>query len=102
MRLTEIKQDYKIYCDLDGVLVDFETKAMAIMGLKEFPDANRPKDEEFDKKLWDTVRAELEAGRTFWEEMNELPDARMLWNYIVPHHPEILTSTGKDFYEEGT
>ena len=89
-------QDYKLFVDLDGVLVDFAKKAAEAMDIpvKDFPKANRPKDKVFDNKLWSAVRKYRKTGKPFWSAMDKLPDANKLWNYVEIHDPEILTAAG--------
>jgi hypothetical protein len=48
MKLFEVKKDYKLFVDLDGVMAD----------------------------------------------LDKMPDADQLWNYIVKYTPDILTATG--------
>lgn len=107
MRLDEIQhpkgqktkigpQDYKIFLDMDGVLVDFVKGAATLLGIEpnKFPSANRPKDKEFDNKLWSAVRSYEKAGNKFWLDLDPMPDFKLLWNYVKGYDPEILTATG--------
>lgn len=83
--LLEIKQDYKIYCDLDGVLVDF------VKGYKKLTGKRPPKAEtQKDKRVfWEEVD---KAGSNFWADLEWKSDGRVLWNYIKKFNPEILSS----------
>ena len=93
MRLIELTPDqpqYHIFCDLDGVLADFEKMAMRVIG--HMPsEADKPA----TNKFWKMVRAHLDAGNPFFETMEMMPDAHTLWNYLVPHNPTVLSSAGK-------
>ena len=75
--------------DLDGVLCDFAAHVLAVTG-EVFTDDNRQ-----DRNLWQKVNAIQEAGEPFFSIMNKTSDADILWQYVVPHKPSILTSTGK-------
>lgn len=93
MKLSEVVVDhpqFKIFCDLDGVLADFEKMAMKVIG--HMPSES---DKQATSKFWADVRAHLDAGHPFFETMDMMPDAQQLWDYIVPHHPIVLSSTGK-------
>lgn len=89
-------QDYTLFLDMDGVLVDFAKGAAKVMGIpeKDFPPANRPKDREFDKKLWGAIRAYEKEGNQFWVNLDPMPDFEKLWDFCKIHDPEILTATG--------
>lgn len=91
MKLTEVAEQikYEIFCDLDGVLVDFDTLACEISGKK------KSNDTEMDEKYWDVIIAWSQAGNKFYGAMAEMPDAKQLWNYIKKHSAKILSSTGR-------
>jgi hypothetical protein len=85
--------DVKIYCDLDGVLVDFNR------GFKNI-DANKDKltpDEYEEKygldKMWEMVDAE---GDAFWANLSWKKDGRELWDYIKRYDPIILSSPSRN------
>jgi hypothetical protein len=94
MRLIEVEQ-LTIYCDLDGVLVDFVKRAQELV--PEFQSDSHPVDKETKKlhnKLWKIVGGRAKRGEMFWGEMDPLPDAFELWNYIGQYEPKILSATG--------
>lgn len=86
-----IRINYKIFCDLDGVLIDFSRFAEEKIG-------HHPKDWELDrtvkKSFWNGVDAWVKSGNKFFEAMELIPDALDLWEYIIPHDPTILSATG--------
>lgn len=86
------RPQYKIYVDLDGVLVDFD-KAMAAIG---FPLDVVLRDKKAKSKFWQTVGWMAKNGKPFWGNMDPMPDAHVLWNYLQKYHikPEILSATG--------
>ena len=94
MRLDEItKPDYKIYCDIDGVLSDF------IGGVKKiFPEYTEEKyesDNKFRSKMWKAVRKYAKEGGKLWGELEVMSDAPALWTYIKKYNPQILSATGE-------
>lgn len=76
---------YTIYCDMDGVLVDFERGYKELTGFytKDHPDNN---------KFWQPIDAE---GPTFWANLNWMSDGVQLWNYIKKYKPFILSSPSR-------
>lgn len=83
--LTEIKTKYKIYCDLDGVLVDFKRGYKDLTG-HEPP----PAESQADKgAFWEPID---KLGGKFWADLKWTRDGRNLWNFIAPYKPEILSS----------
>jgi len=77
--------EYKIYCDMDGVLTDWN-------------EAINRLDPNFDniptkKEKWDKIDAE---GVKFWSNMKWLKDGRKLWNYIKDKNVKILSAHAKN------
>jgi len=84
-----MKKTYKIYCDLDGVLVDFDNQFLKYGGIppREF-------ENNYGKaKFWDLIN---KAGIEFWEEMSWMPEGRELWDYIEKYSPIILSAPSLD------
>lgn len=83
--LEEVTKGYKIYCDLDGVLVDFAKGYKKLTG--KLPP---PAETQTDKKLfWQPID---KSGGDFWANLEWTKDGKKLWNYIIPFKPEILSS----------
>jgi phosphoglycolate phosphatase-like HAD superfamily hydrolase len=78
---------YIIYCDMDGVLVDFEKGYYDLTGTstKQFPKG--------DNSFWQPISA---AGAEFWANLPWMPDGKELWNYIKKYKPNILSSPSQD------
>jgi hypothetical protein len=92
MKLQQIFEEkiYKIYVDLDGVLVDFDRVAEEITGMKP----NEWNAKENKRKFWQSLEQEAMKGNEIWGRMPPLPDAMELWNYVKKYNPEILSATG--------
>lgn len=79
-------QEYEIYCDLDGVLVDLAGRMSEIYG------------EEIGKNNFVDKFYQLMEGMTskeklnFWSNLNKTKDCMELWKYIKQFDPVILTA----------
>jgi hypothetical protein len=95
---------YQIYCDMDGVLTDFEGRFMEMLNKEgkkyyskdELEGITRPK--HFKKKLgeeefWNFID---QYGEEFWAGMQWMPNGQALWNFISPYNPNILSSPSQD------
>ena len=96
---------YQIYCDMDGVLTDFEKRFVTLLrkeGPKYYSKAviaqvSRPK--HFEKlegqtEFWKFIDQYI--GLEFWSEMPWMPNGRQLWDFIQPYGPKLLTSPSRD------
>lgn len=77
-----------IYCDMDGVLVDFRKEVSSRLGIditsKEFDDLGQGKRNKLYAEACDTV--------DFWTCLEPMPDYNELWGYIKYWNPHILTA----------
>lgn len=104
--LTEqdLNPNYKIFCDMDGVLTDFEGRFMEMLNTEgrkyyskgELQGITRPK--HFKKKLgeeefWNFIN---QYGEEFWAGMQWMPNGKALWKFISPYDPNILSSPSQD------
>jgi hypothetical protein len=77
---------YEIYCDYDGVLVDFYRATHELLGGA------------WDSPKWGTAEkreeraAFLREKDRFWENLPPERDYSELWNFIKPFNPSILTA----------
>lgn len=83
--LEESSNKYTIYCDLDGVLVDWD-KAVKDLGLGYAPDTIAKKGEGY---FWAMLH---KAGESFWANMEWTKDGKELWDFIKPFKPTILSA----------
>jgi len=87
MLMEEIQpQDYKLMVDMDGVLADF------IKGVNTSIEGGYI--EGNNKQMWKDIKTYSENGGRLWAELEPMPDAMELWNYVKQFNPEILTSAG--------
>ena len=75
--------EYKIYCDMDGVIVDFDKGYEKLTGIKMTGIFRS------DPDFWDPIN---KSGVKFWTDMDWMPDGRQLWNYIEKYKPVILSA----------
>jgi hypothetical protein len=82
------KSKYKIYCDMDGVLVDFEKGYKDLTGVDL-----KGKHVSNSQEFWDPI---TKAGEKYWSELEWTADGKALWKYISKYNPEILSAPSKD------
>ena len=80
---------YTLYCDMDGVLCDFEKQFKDLTGLS--PDAFR--DKNGLNKFWVTVDKD---GVRFWVGIPWMPDGKKLYEYIKPNLYALLSAPSSD------
>ena len=79
-------KEYKIYCDMDGVLVDFDKGYLELTG-HELDGSHRS-----DTDFWDPINA---AGYDFWINLEWMKDGKKLWSYIEKYNPELLSAPSR-------
>jgi len=82
-------QKYKIFCDMDGVITDFDERFDYFAGIS-------PKEYESQygkKKFWNLIN---DAGIGFWVGMKWMSDGKQLWKYIQKYSPSILSAPSND------
>lgn len=85
--LEEVENNkYTIYCDLDGVLVDFEKGYEEITGK---PISSAGEGAEF----WEPIH---KMGEKFWADLEWMSDGKKLWKYIKPYNPIILSAPSQE------
>ena len=89
--IPEVKEvpKYKIYCDMDGVLTNFESRFEHFSGMHP---------QEYEKKygieqFWHLIDTKI--GVRFWVGMDWMPEGKRLWDFIKPYKPDLLTSPSR-------
>ena len=77
---------FHIYCDMDGVLVDFNKGYFELTGHK-LDGIYRT-----DTNFWDPIN---QAGYDFWINLDWMPDGKELWSYIKKYKPELLSAPSR-------
>ena len=85
---TEVKEKYEIYCDMDGVIVDFERGYEELTG-KDI----RGNHVKGDGDFWQPI---TDAGVEFWAKLKWMPDGKQLWDYIKKHKPSLLSAPSRE------
>ena len=78
--------NYKIYCDMDGVLVDFDK------GYEKLTGINIRGTHTNDTTFWDPINR---AGYDFWRNLEWMLDGKELWDYIKKYEPELLSAPSR-------
>ena len=84
--MRNMEQKYKIYCDMDGVLVDF------IRGYYELTGIDITGTFHDSIEFWEPIN---NAGYDFWINLKWMPDGKQMWNYIKKYNPDILSAPSK-------
>jgi len=86
-RLNEKVMDYKIYCDMDGVLADFESGYEELTGIDLKGEFKKGDD------FWDPIKV---AGIGFWAGLKWMPGGQELWDYLKPFNPQLLSAPSRE------
>jgi hypothetical protein len=88
---SEVKQ-VRIFCDLDGVLVDFNRGFKRIEANKDELSPTEYEEKYGAEKMWEMVD---DAGDSFWANLKWMKDGRELWDYLSQFDPIILSSPSR-------
>ncbi len=86
-QLNKKVMDYKIYCDMDGVLADFES------GYEELTGIDLRGEFQKGDNFWDPIS---KAGVGFWAGLKWMPDGQELWDYLKPFNPILLSAPSRE------
>mgnify|MGYP003139474299 CR=1 FL=1 len=97
--------NYQIYCDMDGVLTDFESRFISKLNSegpkyysqKDIDSISKPK--HFEKiygleEFWKFI--DFHIGVSFWIGMSWMPRGEELWSFISKFKPHLLTSPSRN------
>ena len=90
-----IKPKYIIFCDMDGVLVDFDEGYKELTGV-----TTQHADSQGKNEFWSLFRNSLKEKdipeRSYWANLDWMSDGKQLWDYIKGYNPYILTAPSMD------
>jgi len=91
MNEQELEQEYKIYCDMDGVLCDFDKRFEEVSG----GISPRQYEEQNGKEaFWDLI--DNRTGVKFWVGIPWMPKGKELWDYIKQYNPSLLSAPSRN------
>jgi hypothetical protein len=93
--LIESFSDYKLYCDMDGVLVDFTKGYTQLTGAAPGPPATGKAREEFWNNFTTTISDKNMTETDYWARLPWMSDGKRLWSYIKKHNPTILSAPSR-------
>lgn len=89
MNETRIPSGFVVYCDMDGVLCDFEDRFKEFTGMS----CREYENKYGTKAFWDAIGKE---GVEYWSKMNWMDDGKQLWDYIAKYNPTMLSAPSWD------
>jgi phosphopantetheine adenylyltransferase len=88
-----IDSEYVIYCDMDGVLCDFDLGYEKLTGISTAEANTKGK-----SYFWELFRKGVGKNeKEFWANLPWQPGGQELWKAISPYTPNILSSPAIDF-----
>jgi len=84
-------QQYEIYCDMDGVIADFDKRFKDLN--PEHLNAAEYQAKYGIEKFWDFIDEENKVK--FWVGIPWMPDGKQLWDYIKDKQPTLLSAPSK-------
>jgi hypothetical protein len=90
------EKKYVIFCDMDGVLVDFDEGYKELTGV-----TTQHADSQGKNEFWGLFRDSLKnkdiPERSYWANLDWMSDGKQLWDYISPYNPYVLTAPSVNF-----
>ena len=90
------EKKYVIFCDMDGVLVDFDEGYKELTGV-----TTQHADSQGKNEFWSLFRDSLKnkdiSERSYWANLDWMSDGKQLWDYISPYNPYVLTAPSVNF-----
>lgn len=91
LKEIEKKKKYTIFCDMDGVLVDFD-KGYEMLTGKTTHHADSQGKDEFWRLFRDSLKEKNITEKSYWANLDWMPGGEKLWKYISPYNPYVLTA----------
>ena len=88
--LEEQSQNYVIYCDMDGVIADFDKRFMELTNMS--PD--RYEQIYGIEQFWNFIDNII--GVRFWVGIPWMQDGKQLWEYIKKYKPTLLSAPSRN------
>ena len=86
----EQSQNYIIYCDMDGVIADFDKRFIDLSGMSP----NQYEEKYGTEQFWDFIDNEI--GVRFWVGIPWMKDGKQLWEYIEKYKPTLLSAPSRN------
>ncbi len=89
-----VDNKFTLYCDLDGVLVDF---VKGFSKISNDPKIKYPKkyEEKYGTRVfWELIKSQ---GTDFWKNLEWMPNGKQLWKYIRYKNPIIMSTPAMGF-----
>jgi hypothetical protein len=90
------EKKYVIFCDMDGVLVDFDEGYKQLTGV-----TTQHADSQGKNEFWSLFRDSLKnkdiSERSYWANLDWMSDGKQLWDYIKGYNPYVLTAPSVNF-----
>jgi hypothetical protein len=90
------EKKYVIFCDMDGVLVDFDEGYKELTGV-----TTQHADSQGKNEFWSLFRDSLKnkdiSERSYWANLDWMSDGKQLWDYIKEYNPYVLTAPSVNF-----
>jgi phosphoglycolate phosphatase-like HAD superfamily hydrolase len=80
---------FRIFCDLDGVLVDFDRGFLELPGNPEKLTTKEYEEKHGLNSIWTIIE---QGGEDYWINLKWTKDGRELWDYLKRYDPIILSS----------
>jgi hypothetical protein len=91
LKEEETEQKYTVYCDMDGVICDFDKRFEQVSG--GIPP--RTYEEKYGKQaFWDLI--DNQTGVKFWVGIPWMPNGKQLWDYIKKYTPTLLSAPSRN------
>jgi len=85
-----------IFCDMDGVLVDFDKGYKELTGVSTHHADSQGRNE-FWKLYRDNLKNKDIPEKSYWANLDWMPDGKQLWDYIKEYNPYVLTAPSVNF-----